>query len=152
MKKMMKFVKGKGREGESGERRSLSSYGSRTSVAQLTAGSVSPSVSLSKAPMRLLQSSWSLSQEEQSLLDPNTTKLHLAAGAGKEEKVVKYLKKKLDVNAADGSGRTPLHLSCGGSWLRVSRLLVEGGALLDSQDRRGVTALGRAVEAGQMDS
>ena len=145
----MKFVKGRGKEGES-DRRSISSFGSRTSVAQMTAGSVSPSVSLSKAPMRLLQSSWSLSQEDGSLVDPNTSKLHLAAGAGKEEKVLKYLKK-LDVNVLDGQGRTPLHLSCAGGHLRVSRLLAEAGARLDLQDRRGVTALGRAVEAAHLE-
>ena len=92
MKKMMKLVKGKGKEGET-DRRSISSFGSRTSVAQMTAGSVSPSVSLSKAPMRLLQSSWSLSQEDDSLIDPQSTKLHQAAAKGNTEKVLKHLKK-----------------------------------------------------------
>ena len=101
--------------------------------------------------MRLLQSSWSLTPEEESVLDPGTTKLHQAARGGREEKVVKYLKK-TDVNSVDSVGRTPLHLSCGAGEARVSRRLLEAGAEIDVQDRRGVTPLGRAVEAGHQDT
>ena len=152
---MMRFVKGKGRGDGESDRRSISSFGSKSSVAMSASNfnlsSVSPSMSLSKAPVRLLQSSWSLSQEDESVVDPTSTKLHQAAGRGAEEKVVKHLKK-TDVNSVDGKGRTPLHLSCAAGQLRVTRRLVEAGAELDVQDRRGVTALGRAVEAGHLDT
>ena len=115
MKKMMRFVKGKRKEAGDSDRRSESSFGSRSSLAaeagpshQSVSVTGSPALSLSHAP-RLLQSSWSISQEDDSLIDPQSTKLHQAAAKGNTEKVLKHLKK-TDVNSVDGWTRTPLHL------------------------------------------
>lgn len=159
MKKMMRFVKGKRREGSrDGDQRSESSLGSRSSLAMSAStsalniqGSQSPSISLSKAPMRLLQSSWSLNQEDESLIDPNSTKLHLAAAKGQLDKIVKHLKK-TDVNSQDSGARTALHLAASGGHSRAVHQLLDSGARVDGQDSRGHTALCHAVEAGHLDT
>ena len=157
MKKMMRFVKGKRKEGSrDGDQRSESSLGSRSSLAMpmsastsalniqgnlrflsdvsmfSPSGSQSPSISLSKAPMRLLQSSWSLNQEDESIIDPNSTKLHSAAAKGQMDKIVKHLKK-TDVNSQDSGARTPLHLAASGGHSRAVHQLLDSGAHVDCQ-------------------
>ena len=158
MKKMMRFVKGKRKEGGDSDRRSESSFGSRSSLAagagpshQSVSVAGSPAVSLSHAPMRLLQSSWSISQEDDSLIDPQSTKLHQAAAKGNTEKVLKHLKK-TDVNSVDGLTRTPLHLAAAGGHQAAVASLLEAGASLDAQDRRGQTPLSRAAESGHLET
>ena len=157
MKKMMRFVKGKRKEGGDSDRRSESSFGSRSSLAagagpshQSVSVTGSPAVSLSHAP-RLLQSSWSISQEDDSMIDPQSTKLHQAAAKGNTEKVLKHLKK-TEVNSVDGWTRTPLHLAAAGGHQAAVASLLEAGASLNVQDRRGQTPLSRAAESGHLET
>ena len=119
MKKMMRFVKGKGKDKES-DRKSVSSFGSRSSLAMSTSQlnttglsrSSSP-MSLSKAPLRLIQSSSNLHLDESNhsissyrmdTSDSTVTKLHAAAWRGDLDKLRKHLKK-TDINSADSQGR-----------------------------------------------
>ena len=108
-------------------------------------------MSLSKAPMRLLQSSWSLSQEDESLIDPHSTKLHVAAARGQQDKIAKHLKK-TDVNSQDSAARTPLHLAASGGHSLAVNLLLDSGARVEAEDSKGLTALGHAVEAGHLET
>ena len=85
--------------------------------------------------MRLLQSSWSISQEEESLIDPQSSKLHQAACTGNLEKIAKHLKK-VDVNSCDSCAKTPLHLAAGGGHSRAVMMLLDHGAVIDCQDER----------------
>ena len=134
---MMRFVKGKGKDKDS-DKKSVSSFGSRSSLAMSTsqlnnAGkdnihdvffmtysfswlglsrSSSP-MSLSKAPLRLLQSSSNLHLDESSQSissykmdthDSTVSKLHTAAWRGDLDKLKKHLKK-MDINSVDSHGR-----------------------------------------------
>lgn len=85
--------------------------------------------------MRLLQSSWSISQEEESLIDPQSSKLHQAACTGNLEKIAKHLKK-VDVNSCDSCAKTPLHLAAGGGHSRAVMMLLDHGAVIDCQEER----------------
>lgn len=116
----------------------------------LPLASSSPSISLSNAPMRLLQSSWSLSQEDESLIDPQMTKLHHAASKGNIDKLTKHMKK-TEINVVDSFGRTALHLTAGGGHTRAVGLLLSSGANAGIQDKKGMTALSRAVETGHLE-
>jgi len=155
MKKVMRLMKGKGKEkeGEGRDRRSLSSLGSRSSNPLPT---VPPSpMSLSRAPLRLLQSSSSLSSSYASTFlesgDPQSNKLHAAAARGDLEKVKKHLKKN-DVNSVDGQGRSPLHLAAAAGHLPCLYHLVAHAAFINCLDSAGRTPLHKAVEGGHIEA
>ena len=53
-----------------------------------------------------------------------------------------------DPDTLEADGATPLILACRSGDLEAARILIEGGALLDHCDRRGLTPLDAAREAG----
>lgn len=79
--------------------------------------------------------------------------IHLAVLTGTPEMVQLLLELGAAPSAADGWGRTPLHLLAHQDWTRMSaiaRLLAEGRADLGAKDARGFTALHLAAESDCM--
>ena len=70
-----------------------------------------------------------------------------AAVRDKPELITVLLAAGADVNAAFGSGQSPLHGAARGGGPGAIATLVAGGAELDAQDNRGMTPLHEAVEA-----
>ena len=180
----MRFVKGKGKDKDS-DKKSVSSFGSRSSLAMSTsqlnnAGkediigcfdfvcihwsglsrSSSP-MSLSKAPLRLLQSSSNLHVDESSqsissykmdTSDSTVTKLHSAAWRGDLEKLKKHLKKNSDINCVDSQGRSALHLAAAGGHLNTLYHIVANAGNINAQDNDGATPLNKAIEGGHIEA
>jgi ankyrin repeat protein len=75
--------------------------------------------------------------------------LHLAARSGIDESALRFLTSKgLDVNAADASGRLPIHYAA----LKSIGPLAAAGADINALDGQGRTALHWAVEEGRHDA
>mgnify|MGYP000586704630 CR=1 FL=1 len=73
--------------------------------------------------------------------------IHLAAREGNIEAAKQYL---VDgVNARDGIGRTPLHLSAMGGHHEVGELLITNGADVNAKDNQGATPLHNAATYGR---
>ncbi len=75
------------------------------------------------------------------------TALDAAAGAGKFDAVTWLLERSAGPRAADGQGRTPLHLAAEAGFDKIAVRLVERGADVDAKDKSGRTPLHLAVEA-----
>lgn len=74
--------------------------------------------------------------------------LHWAAGSGQLDTVDYILRQKVDVDqraTKDSKGRTALHYACRNGHVAVARFLVENGANLRSQGKKGVTPFQLAV-------
>jgi len=69
-----------------------------------------------------------------------------AAAIGKFDYILKHINKS-NVNFVDGSYRTPLHWSCVGQQIAVSRLLLEIGADALARDDTGYTPMHHAVRS-----
>ncbi|XP_064488791.1 ankycorbin-like isoform X2 [Ornithodoros turicata] len=78
-------------------------------------------------------------------VDSSFTKLHKGCFLGDGDKVKAALKK-VDVNARDSEGRTPLHIAAASGHRGVVQLLLQAKSQLDTQDREGKTPLIKAVE------
>jgi hypothetical protein len=76
------------------------------------------------------------------------TALHHAAERGREEVVADLLRRRADMNGADGLGWTPLHLAAQKGHLGVVKLLVQAGAKLDAK----TVAVSRQRPAGPPDA
>jgi ankyrin repeat protein len=78
--------------------------------------------------------------------------LHLAVRARKPAIVKLLLEKGAAVDAVeDSSGKTPLFQAASDGSLEIARLLVAGGANVNSRDRDGSTPLHSAAAGGQVE-
>jgi hypothetical protein len=73
-----------------------------------------------------------------------------ASAKGDLAAVKKFVAEGVDVNAADGSGRTPLLEAVWAGHIDVVKFLVEKGAQVDLADKAGYTPLMRACEEGHL--
>jgi hypothetical protein len=97
------------------------------SVRQSVCQSVRPSV-LSKPA-----STASMSKEENTIF--------AAAGRGSIADVERFMKSFIDVNAADSSGKTPIHFAAAGGHKELTDFLIANGANIQQTDRMGRTAM-----------
>ena len=79
------------------------------------------------------------------------TALHSAAVEGRMSDVRRLLKDRVDVNAADEAGSTPLHFASQQGYDEIAEALLDAGALVDVKDSWGNTPLWKAVFAFQGD-
>ena len=63
--------------------------------------------------------------------------------------VIIHAQSKLDLEASDAAGRTPLHIAASGGHSGVVKRLISKGALCDAPAHDGTTALWAAAYAGQ---
>ncbi len=73
-----------------------------------------------------------------------------ASAKGDLAAVKKFIAEGVDVNVADGSGRTPLLEAVWAGHIDVVKFLVEKGAKVDLADKVGYTPLMRACEEGHL--
>lgn len=76
------------------------------------------------------------------------TPLHLAADEDRKLGLIELLLARgADVNAKDGSGKTPLHRAAGNDCIKVVGLLLKHGAQINASDQSGATPLFEAISA-----
>jgi ankyrin repeat protein len=80
------------------------------------------------------------------------TPLHVAvAGRGNRELIEALLDAGADVNAKDGRGYTPLHVTTVEGVAGIIHLLLDRGAEINARDNDGKTALTLAFDEGAVD-
>ena len=72
--------------------------------------------------------------------------IHIAARTGNHEAVKQHLAAGTDVNAKDGTGRTPLHWAAFGGYKEIVELLIAKGADVNAKDGYGNTPLDWAIK------
>ena len=72
--------------------------------------------------------------------------LRMMVMAGNLEGVKKLINEGADVNEADLTGLTPLHVAAGQDRVEIAQILIDNGAKIEAEDAMGQTPLYMAVE------
>ena len=78
--------------------------------------------------------------------------IHIAARTGNHEAVKQHLAAGTDVNAKDGTGRTPLHWAAFGGYKEIVELLIANGAEVNAKDDDDQTPLDWAIKYKQTET
>ena len=98
--------------------------------------------------IRFLSQNEDIGQQHVDGMKLGRTACHMAAARGHSDVLGILLQHKIDVNAVDHAGKTPLMLASFGGFRPLGRMLIEAGARVDSTDLRGGTALLAAARGG----
>ncbi len=95
----------------------------------------------------MMLSPWAMADDTTSDIDAGV-ELRNATSDGNIEKVKELLQKKVDVDAANEFGITPLMLAAEANHIEIAALLMANGANVNARSRDGLTALIYAAEEG----